>query len=322
MLKIYNSRLLIVFICFGMFVYSLAVSFASESINENINVSTEMEDENFTYLVSSSIYYPEDEILYLYYSQTLINQIYIGEGNDVKVYYNYNTDSEKVIHESSAEQGLNTILIDLTSEEYANLETLSVQVYDKEIETRIFSSVEYVENIVVYDSLGNYAITPKTKEEKIREINYFKYLYENDPLWEITELDKVGVDESFKGNIKSQHQFLVELLDEEAYTEAKNDEVMEYFKEAINKDLYKDYQNADTLSEKQAVYLVAIDEMITSLEYSIGVFEDNLTTFKYLSEEEIETNTAGMNILQKYKYLKEKNDKLFRDYDVEEIINE
>ncbi len=252
------------------------------------------------------------------YNQELLNPIYIGAGNLIEIYIDYGTDNQRTVYSELAREGTNSILLDLNNEDFNDIGTVSLQVFDNDTNTLLYGSMEYQESIVIYEDLGNYATTPKKSDEKEREIKYFKYLYNNDPLWSIKLIESAGgVSIAFKGNIKSQHKFLVEILDAEAYTEDKNDDVMNYFKEVIDEELYKLYFSSKTKSAKQEVYLDAINGMIQRLDREIGTFKSNLINNKYMTSEEIDNMTAGMNILEKYNYLREKNEIILKEHGIE-----
>lgn len=222
--------------------------------------------DNFDYYVSQSLYYPEDEILYLYYTQALTNYIYIGNGNDINIIYNFGEDGERTIETTKAIEGSQSFLLQMSNEEYNKLKNISLQVFDIDTQTLLFGSIEFEENIIEYEDLSNYNITPKSNIEKQKEINYFKYLYKNDPLWANDKINEVGgIDSAFIANTKSNHQFLVEVLNSVSYTESKNDEVMNYFESVMDNELYKDYFKATSKSEKLAIYNSTINEMIGRL---------------------------------------------------------
>lgn len=319
MIKNYKNRLLLQIIMFGFIVFSIITYIPDDSDNNNIGVSEDLVHDNFTFYISQSLYYPDDEILYLYYQQTLTNNLYIGSGNKFEVVANYNTNNQFLIQESTSSiEGTNTLLLKMDKAEYEKLKSISILFSDGDTNTLLMGSLEYKKNMVSYEDLANFATTPKIKIEKENEIAYFKYLYSSDPLWTITEIEKSGgINSFFKGNINSQHKQLADILLNESWTESKNDEVMLYFQDSLNNELFSSYFEATAKSEKQSYYTKAVEEMIKRLNQEMSTFEKNLIDAKYMTQEEITEFTAGMNIQQKYLYLKEKNSQLLKDLGVE-----
>ncbi|WOO88688.1 hypothetical protein R2F61_07095 [Mollicutes bacterium LVI A0078] len=304
MYKQYKRNVLIILVLvIAMLGWNYHVKQIAASSNENdVNINMLLSNDDFQFIFNEPIYYPEEDLLYFQFNQSLINPLYISGDNTFKL---YDSEGKELISEP-IEEGINYYSLDNATELIDSNEYFRLAVYNGK--ALVMDALKMSVNIVRFEDLSDYTEEGKSRREMQREVKYFIYQYQNDPILEIEDLTKTDTATEFKGSIKDQHDKLIEILDNLEYNENSQDEIIEYFKSEIPSGDYLAYTNSQVVSEKQVMY----NEIMSAVQYNLSVeiinLENELQNAGYVSAEDLANLEAGLNILEQRNVLQAKLD--------------
>lgn len=304
MYKQYKRNVITIFVLIiAMLGWSYHVKQVAASSNENdVNINMILTNNDFEFIFNEPIYYPDEDLLYFQFNQSLINPLYISGDNTFKV---YDSEDNELISEP-IEEGINYYSLDNATELIDSKEYFRLAVYNGK--NLVIDALKMSVNIVRFEDLSDYAEEGKSRREMQREVKYFIYQYQNDPILEIDDLTKTDTATEFKGSIKDQHDKLCEILDSLEFNENSQDEIIEYFKSEIPPADYQAYTNSQIVSEKQVMY----NEIMSAMQYNLSVeiinLENELQNAGYVNAEDLSDLEAGLNILEQRNVLQTKLD--------------
>lgn len=302
MYKQYKRNIItIIVLAIAMLGWNYHVKQIAASSNENdININMILTNNDFEFIFNEPIYYPDEDLLYFQFNQSLINPLYISGDNTFRV---YDSEDNELINEP-IEEGINYYSLDNATELIDSNEYFRLAVYNGK--SLVIDALKMSVNIVRFEDLSDYDEEGKSRREMQREVKYFIYQYQNDPILEIDDLTKSDIATEFKGSIKDQHDKLIEILDNLEFNENSQDEIIEYFKSEIPSDDYKAYANSQVVSEKQVMY----SEIMNAVQYNLSVeivnLENELQNAGYVNVEDLSDLEAGLNILEQRNLLQTK----------------
>lgn len=304
MYKQYKRNIItIIVLVIAMLGWNYHIKQIAASNNENdININMILTNNDFEFIFNEPIYYPDEDLLYFQFNQSLINPLYISGDNTFTV---YDSENNELINEP-IEEGINYYSLDNATELMDSNEYFRLAVYNGK--SLVIDALKMSVNIVRFEDLSDYDEEGKSRREMQREVKYFIYQYQNDPILEIEDLTKTDTATEFKGSIKDQHDKLIEVLDNLEFNENSQDEIIEYFKSEIPSGDYQAYTNSQVVSEKQVMY----NEIMSSVQYNLSVeiinLENKLQNAGYVNIEDLSDLEAGLNILEQRNILQKKLD--------------
>lgn len=295
-----NASVILVLII-AMILWNIHAKQEALNKNENdININTMLSNNDFEFVFNEPIYYPEEDLIYFQFNQSLINPLYISGENTFKV---FDVEDNELISEEVLE-GKNYYSLENVSELIENNQYFRIALFNGN--SLVLDALKMNSNLIVYEDLSDYLEEGKSRKEMNAEVKYFIYQYENDPMLEIENLPKEYTAEEFKGSIKDRHNMLIEILDQLEYNEESQDKIIEYFKSDIPKNEYKLYTNSEVVSEKQVLYSEIMNDVQYNLSVEILSLENELQGAGYVNAEDLADLEAGKNILEQRNILKEK----------------